>query len=326
MNRPHRRLLLVALAAGPGAFAWPARAQSDYPSRPIRIVVPFPPGGATDVVARLVGDKLSRSLGQPVLVENRAGAGGQLGTEQVARATPDGYTLLVTNTGLVQNALLSAKPSYDPVRDFRPVAQINLAPAVFSINPDLPAKSLPAFIALVKREPGKHSFGSAGVAQTLHLFGEMLNRSAALDMAHVPFQGEALEVNAIMAGHVSGGFATVASSRAAIQAGKLRALAMTGPNRSPLLPDVPSFRELGFAGFDPIGWYGMLAPAGTPPAIVEKLALEVGNALKMPDVSARLNDLALTPTGTTPEEFGRIIRSTLADWSRIMKEANITPN
>jgi tripartite-type tricarboxylate transporter receptor subunit TctC len=326
MNQPTRRLTLALIGVLAVACAGSSRAQADYPSKPIRIVVPFPAGGATDVVARLIADKMSKAFGQPVVVENKAGAGGQIGAEQVVRAAPDGYTVLVTNTGLVQNALLSLKPGYDPVRDFQPVTQINHAPAVFSINPDLAAKTLPEFIALVKREPGKHSFGSAGIAQTLHLFGELLNRTAGLDLAHVPFQGEALEVNAMMAGHVSGGFATVASSRASIQAGKLRALAMTGPNRSPLLPDVPSFRELGYNNFDAIGWYGMLAPAGTPKPIVDRLAREVNNAIRMPDVAARLNDLALTPTGTTPDEFAKIIRSTQADWARIMKEAGITPN
>ncbi|MGE4240783.1 Bug family tripartite tricarboxylate transporter substrate binding protein [Ramlibacter sp.] len=323
----NRRALLLAGASTSLAGLVPAAAlaQSDYPTKPIRIVVPFPAGGATDIVARLVGEKMSKEFGQAVVVENRGGAGGQVGAEAVQRAANDGYTLLVTNTGFLQAPLLATKPIYDPVKDFEAVSQLNLAPNSFVINPALPANNLQEFIALVKREPKKHSFGSGGIAQTLHLFGEMLNKAAGLDMVHAPFQGEVLAVNAILAGQVSCSFITVASSQAQIKAGKLRALGVTGPTRTSLLPDVPTFKEQGYPQFDAVGWYGMLAPAGTPKAIVDKLSRAAAAAIRQPDVSSRLNDLALTPVGSTADEHAAAIRRGLVEWKSIMTVTGMMP-
>ena len=320
MNTITRRHALGALAGAALAGALPASAQSPYPSGPITLIVAFPAGGSTDAVARLVGSKLSQAWKQNVIVENRSGAGGLIGAQRVMSAEPDGYTLLVTNSALVQSALSApgGKAPYDPVNDFAPVTQLNHAPVVFSINPDLPAKTLAEFVALVKREPGKHSFGSGGIGQTLHLQGALLNMKTGLDMAHVPFKGDAALVSDVMAGHVSSGFATIATARAQIQAGKLRPLAVAGP-RSPLLPDVPSMGELGYDGFDAVGWFGMLAPVKTPPPIVDKLADEIARILKMPDVQERLNSLALSPTGGGPAEFKRIIARDYAYWDGVMK-------
>jgi tripartite-type tricarboxylate transporter receptor subunit TctC len=319
-----RRNLLLAMACSLLGATVPALAQ-DYPQRPVKILVPFPAGGANDVVARMVAAKMSAELGQPFVVENRGGAGGQIGTEVVQRSPADGYTLLVTNTGFIQGPLMATRPTYDPQNDFEPISQHNAAPTIFVINPELPAKNLAEFIALVKREPGKHSFGSGGIAQTLHLFGELLNKAAGLEMTHVPFQGELLSVNAIIAGHVSGMFVTVASSRAHVQAGKLRALAATGPTRTPLLPDLPTFRELGHTQFDAVGWYGMLAPRGTPQPIVDRLSKAAINAVNDPDVSARLNALGLAPLGSTSQEMRVAIRRTHDDWKSIMTVTGMIP-
>ncbi len=312
--------LACALLAG-STLPAPAVAQTDFPERSVTLVVPFPPGGSMDALARVAGAKLASAWGKPVIVENRAGAGGLIGAQRVKDAPPDGHTLLITNSALVQGAVstVAIKPPYDPVRDFAPVMHMTLAPVVFSINPKLAAKTLPEFIALVKREPGKHSFGSGGVNQTLHLLGAIFNDAAGLDMAHIAFKGDAELVGDIVGGHVSSGFATIATAGPQIAAGKMRALAVAGP-RSPLLPNVPSFAELGFPQLGVVGWFGMFAPAGTPKSLVNKIAADTAAVLKMPDVAARLTDMSLTPTGLGPEEFGRIVQHDLGYWDGVMKK------
>ncbi|MGV3571899.1 MAG: Bug family tripartite tricarboxylate transporter substrate binding protein [Ramlibacter sp.] len=309
--------LLVAVA-----MVVPAAAQTaPFPDRPVTLVVPFPPGGSMDALARITATKLAEAWGKPVLVDNRAGAGGLIGAQRVKGLPADGYTLLVTNSALVQSAVssLATAPPYDPISDFTPVLQMTLAPVVYVVNPRLPVKTLPEFVALVKREPKKHSFGSGGANQTLHLFGAVFNDAAGLDMAHVPFKGDAPLSNDIIAGHISGGFVTIATARPHIEAGTMRALAVAGP-RSPLLPGVPSFRELGYTQLDVVGWFGMFGPAHLPKPVLDKIAADVATVLKAPDVEQKLKDMSLTPTALGPAEFGRIVQRDLGYWDAVMKK------
>ncbi len=308
--------LLVAATAASAALA-----QSAFPSRPVTIVVPFPAGGSLDAVGRVSAEKLSAMWGQPVLVDNRAGAGGLVGALRVKIASPDGYTLLLTNSALVQNVVgaAAANAPYDPSKDFKPVMQMTDAVGVFIVNPKLPVKNLQEFIALVKREPGKHAYGSAGVNQTLHLLGASFNEAAGLDMAHVPQKGDGPLLNDIVAGHVSGGFATIAAAAPHIAGGTVRVLGVAGP-RSPLLPDVPSFKEMGFPQLDVVGWFGMFAPADTPKPVVDKLAADIEKLLKMPDVVARLRSMSLTPTGLPSAEFSAVVKRDLGYWDTVVRK------
>jgi tripartite-type tricarboxylate transporter receptor subunit TctC len=308
-------MLLLAAAAAPAALAG-----TGFPSRPVTIVVPFPAGGSLDAVARISAEKLSASWGQPVLVDNRAGAAGLVGAQRVKAAPPDGYTLLLTNSAMVQNVVgpAAAHAPYDPLRDFKPVVQVTDAVAVFIVNPKLPARTLAEFIALVKREPKKHSYGSAGVNQTLHLLGATFNEAAGLDMVHVPQKGDGPLLNDILGGQVSGAFATIAAAAPHIAAGTVRVLGVAGP-RSALLPDVPSFKELGFPQLDVVGWFGLFAPAGTPQPVVDKIAADVGKVLKMPDVVARLRGMSLTPTGLPSAEFAAAVNHDLGYWDGVIR-------
>ena len=307
--------LLLAVALVTAAFA------QAFPGRAVTIVVPFPPGGSMDALGRISAEKLSAMWGQPVLVDNRAGAGGLVGAQRVKSAAPDGYTLLLTNSALIQNVVgaAAANPPYDPVKDFEPVMHMTQAPVVFIVNPKLAARNLQEFIALVKREPKKHSFGSGGVNQTLHLLGATFNDAAGLDMAHVPQKGDGPLLNDIVAGHVSGGFVTIATAGPHIASGTVRALGVVGP-RSALLPDVPSFKEMGFAQLDVVGWFGMFAPAGTPRPVIDKISADIATLLKMPDVAAKLRGMSLTPTGAGPAEFAGIVKRDLGYWDTVVRK------
>jgi tripartite-type tricarboxylate transporter receptor subunit TctC len=310
--------LLIAVHFAPAALAQPA-----FPTRPVTLVVPFPAGGSLDTVGRLCAEKLSALWGQPVVIDNRAGAGGLVGALRVKSAPPDGYTLLMTNSAMIQNVVgpAAANPPYDPVRDFTPVMQMTDAVAVFVVNPKLPEKNLQEFIALVKREPKKHSYGSAGVNQTLHLLGATFNEAAGLDMVHVPAKGEGPMLSDIMGGHVSGGFATIAAAAPHIAAGSVRVLGVAGP-RSPLLPDVPSFKEMGFPQLDVVGWFAMFAPAGTPQSVVDKVAADLGTVLKQPEVVAKLRGISLTPSGLASAEFAAVVRRDLGYWETIVRKVS----
>ncbi|TFZ02562.1 tripartite tricarboxylate transporter substrate binding protein [Ramlibacter henchirensis] len=308
--------LLLAASIVPSAVA-----QTAFPNKAVTIVVPFPPGGSMDALGRISAEKLSAVWGQPVLVDNRAGAGGLVGAQRVKGSPPDGYTLLLTNSALIQNVVgaAAANPPYDPIKDFEPVLHMTHAPVVFVVNPKLPVKNLQDFVELVKREPKKHSFGSGGVNQTLHLLGATFNEAAGLDMAHVPQKGDGPLLNDIIAGHVSGGFATIATAGPHIAGGTVRALGVVGP-RSALLPDVPSFKELGYPQLDVVGWFGMFAPAGTPKPVVDRIAGDIASVLKMPDVAAKLRGMSLTPTALPPAEFGSIVKRDLGYWDTVVKK------
>jgi tripartite-type tricarboxylate transporter receptor subunit TctC len=330
-STPSRRLLvrgaLAAAASAAGAAVAPsAFAQAGaFPSRPVRMIVPFPAGGATDLTGRLVAGKLAELWGQPVVVENRPGASGMIGGEQVARAAPDGQTLLVTITTHIQNPALFAKIPYDALKDFEPISQICLSYLVLAVKPEFPARDVREFAAVVKANPGKHTFGSFGTGSSSHIVGERFARSQGLDMAHVPYKGAAPLVTDLLGGQVSSSWIDVSTATQHIAAGKLKPLVVTGPRRAPMLPNVPTMGESGFPGYEPLGWVGMFVPAGTPKPIVEKISRDVMRVVKMPDVAARLNEQTLVPVGDSPESFAATLRQDMALWAKIVAEAGIKP-
>jgi tripartite-type tricarboxylate transporter receptor subunit TctC len=315
-----RRMCLAAgLAAA--ALGGTAFAQANYPSQPIKFLVPYPAGGATDTLARTVAQKLNEAWGQPVLVENKVGASGTIGNAFVAKAPPDGYTVLVGITALIQQQSLMDKLPYDPLKDFAAVTQIARSPSMFAVPVDSPAKTLKDFIALAKANPGKYSFGTYGAGTSAHIQGALFNQQAGLDLLHVPYNGAAPLVTALVGNQLPSAFIDSASARPQLKS--LRPLAVTGTQRMPGLPDVPTFQELGYHSFDPYGWFGLFLPAATPPAIVHKLSEEVNRILKLPDVTARIEALGLQVGGGKPEEFQKTLRSDAAIYARIIKEGNI---
>ncbi len=315
----------IALAAA-CAFAATAIAADVYPSRPVRIVVPFPPGGPADVLARTVGDKLQATLGQPVVVDNRPGAGGNIGMELVAKAAPDGHTLALAPAGnLTVNPSLYRNVPYDVARDFAPVTVIAAVPNILVVNAQVPAKDLAELIAYAKANPGKLNFASPGPGSGAHLAGELLKSSAAIDMVHVPFSGIAPAVTAVVAGDVQVMFAGSSSAMPHVTAGKLRALGVASPKRIASAPALPTLAESGLPGFDVTSWYSIVAPAGTPPAVVERLQREIAKALDAPDVKTKLAGLGAEPVANTPSEFSAMIKVESAKWGKIVKDANIRP-
>ncbi|GCL63114.1 Bug family tripartite tricarboxylate transporter substrate binding protein [Pseudaquabacterium pictum] len=330
MPRLNRRHLLQAALAGTApaaltAAAPAALAQAGFPSKPIKFVVAFPPGGATDLVGRLIASKLQESWGQNVVVENKAGASGMIGSEQVMRAPPDGYTALVTITTHIQNSAIFAKVPYDPLKDFEPVSQICLSYLVLVVKPDFPANNLKEFIAHVKANPGKVSFGSFGTGSSSHIVGETFARKAGLDLAHVPYKGSALMLTDLLGGQIPCAWADVSTATQHIAAGKLKPLAVTGERRAPLLAQVPTLLELGFPGFEPLGWVGILLPAGTPKPIVDKYSNEIVRIVKLPEVRARLYEQTLMPVGDNAASFARTLKRDKQLWQNIVTAAGIKP-
>jgi len=327
MNRPsfplRRRAGLALVAAlATGALLAPAlgQAQAAYPSKPIHIVVPFPPGGSTDVLARRIGDKLASAWGQPVVVDNRAGAGGTVGADYVAKSAPDGYTLLMGVTG--SNAIaqaLYAKLPYDVVKDFAPVSMVVSAPLVLAVNPDVKVRTAQEFLALAKSRPGGLSYGSAGNGTSMHLTGEMYKQAAGVSMVHIPYRGSAGMLTDLMSGQIQATFGDVLVLMPQIQAGKLRALAVTSKTRHPMLPDVPTLDEAGLKGFEALSWQGLFAPAGTPPEVVEKLSAEVNKAVRSPDVREYFASRGFIVEGTTPAAFKALIEAEVKKWTPIVK-------
>ncbi|MBP6895326.1 MAG: Bug family tripartite tricarboxylate transporter substrate binding protein [Gammaproteobacteria bacterium] len=314
-------LALVATLAT-GALLAPVlgQAQGAYPNKPIHIVVPFPPGGSTDVLARRIGDKLASAWGQPVVVDNRAGAGGTVGADYVAKSAPDGYTLLMGVTG--SNAIaqaLYAKLPYDVVKDFAPVSMVVSAPLVLAVNPDVKVRTAQEFLALAKSKPGGLSYGSAGNGTSMHLTGEMYKQAAGVSMVHIPYRGSAGMLTDLMSGQIQATFGDVLVLMPQIQAGKLRALAVTSKTRHPMLPDVPTLDEAGLKGFEALSWQGLFAPAGTPPEVVEKLSAEVNKAVRSPDVREYFASRGFIVEGTTPAAFKALIEAEVKKWTPIVK-------
>jgi tripartite-type tricarboxylate transporter receptor subunit TctC len=296
-------------------------AQGAYPNKPIRMIVPYPPGGPTDVLGRIVAQKLSESLGQQVLIENRPGASGMIGAEMVAKAAPDGYTLLTNASIHIINPSLYPKMNFDALRDFVPVSLIAQVPLILVVNPGLPAKSVQELIALGKAQPDRLNFGSSGNAAAPHLAGESFKIATGVQMQHVPYKGSAPALTDLIGGQVQLIFDSMPSAMPHVKSGKIRALAVTTARRSPTVPDLPTIAESGVPGFDISTWYGVWAPAGTPRDIVNRISSEVAKALQQPAVRERLVALGAEPAGDTPEEFAAYCQSELAKWSKIVRES-----
>ena len=296
----------------------------EYPVRPIRIIVAYTPAGATDILARTVGQKMSEAWGQPVIIDNRPGANGNIGTEAAARASPDGYTLLMVTAGTHGiNPGLYRKLPFDAVKDFAPVSLVALVPNILVVNNSLPAKSVKELIAYAKANPGKLSYGSPGIGATGHLSMELFKSMAGLDMVHVTYKGSAGVLADLMGGQINLSFDNMPPYLPQVKAGKIRALAVSTPKRSPAAPDIPTTAEAGVPGYEATAWFGLVATAGTPPAIVAKLAAETQRILKLPDVAERIAGLGAEPVGNTPDEFGKFIVSEIAKWSRVIREAKV---
>jgi tripartite-type tricarboxylate transporter receptor subunit TctC len=297
-----------------------ASAQGDYPSRPIRLVVTVPPGGAADFIARLVGGKVSEALGQPVLVENRGGAGGIAGTEAVAKAAPDGYTLLVADVGQVAiNPHLYAKLPYDALKDLGAVTLLGTTSLFLVVNPTVPATSFAELVALARAQPGKLSYGSSGIGSIHHLATEALKSALKLDIVHVPYKGMGQAVPALLGGQVSLLYSALPAIDAHVKAGKLKLLAISTPRRSAQAPDVPTVVELGVPGYDFGPEIGVLAPAGLPPALLAKISAEIAKAVRQPEVSQRYLQLGIEPLGSTPEAYTARIRAAYERYAIVVK-------
>jgi tripartite-type tricarboxylate transporter receptor subunit TctC len=295
-----------------------------YPTRPIRLVVPFSAGaGVTDIMARLVGQHLSASIGQQVVIDNRPGAGGIPGTEVVSRAAPDGYTLLMTNVALAVNPFLYPKLPYDAAKDFMPVTMVNSAPLLLVVHPSIAARSVKELVAYAKSHPGLLNYGSGGVGSTPHLSGELFKSLAGIDVVHVPYKGGAPALTDLVGGQLSFMIENMPGTMPFVKGGKLRALAITSPKRSPLEPALPTMAEAGVPGYEVIGWNGLVAVKGTPPAIVARLHTEVAGILRTPEVRQRLAALGAEPVGNTPDEFGAFIKAEIARWGKIIREKGI---
>ena len=294
-----------------------------YPARPVRLIVPFGAGGPTDVIARLVAQKLSERWGQQVYIENLPGAGGNTGVATVARAPADGYTILVVSTGFMVNPSMYAKVPYDPIKDFAPITLVAAPPNVVSVHPTFPAKTLKELVELVKAHPGKYSFAQPSIGSTPHLAGELLKQQYRLDLVTVPFNSAALAVNSTIGGHTPIAFTALPPAMANIKDGKLRGLAVLSVRRAPALPDVPTNAEAGIPDLESDTLTGIVAPAGTPKDIIDRWRDDIAKAVATAEVKERLETLGFAPVANTPNEFGARIRSEIAKWSKVVQDANI---
>jgi tripartite-type tricarboxylate transporter receptor subunit TctC len=321
----HRASALIAGLLASAAVMEPVHAQQAYPSRPIRLVLPFPPGGSTDIVARLVGQKLTEAWGQPVLVDNRPGAGGNVAAEAVARAPADGYSLLQANVAHAIGATLYPKLGYDLVKSFVPVIQLATTPYVLLAHPAVPARNTKELVALAKSRPGQLNYASAGSGSATHLSGELLKTLSKTDMLHVPYKGTGPALTALMAGEVDLYFTAVPAAVPLVTAGKVRALGVTSTRASALMPQVAPIADAGLKGYETSTWHGVLAPAGTPADIVQKLAGEIARMLSQPDVADRLKGQGLEPVGGTPDQFAAYLKAEIAKWAVVVKASGARP-
>ena len=296
----------------------------DYPNKPIRLIVPFATGGVTDTSARLIADKLSRQIGQQVIVENRPGGSGNPGTQYVAQSTPDGYTLLLAFDGtMVINPFVFPKIPFDTVKDFQPVTKLGDAALVLVAHPSVPAKNFPQLMAYSKANPGKLSFGHSGTGGTTHVAGELLKQRTGLDMLHIPYKSGGQAVVDAIGGQVPLAYSAVAGAHSHVKSGKLNAIGVSSLKRISSLPDAPTFDEQGVTGFEAVSWVGILAPAKTPPAIVERLHRDLAIALKEADTRERFSTLGIEPVGNTPEQFAEQIKADLVRWGKVVERAKI---
>jgi tripartite-type tricarboxylate transporter receptor subunit TctC len=326
MNQGTQGMKKLSIAALLAVAASAALAQS-WPARPVTLVVPFPPGGGTDTGARIIAEQLAKKWGQSVVVDNKGGAAGQIGADVVAKARPDGYTILMGNIGTQAiNPALYPKMAYDPDKAFAPITLVAELPLAMMVNPGVPARSVKDFIALAKAQPGKLSYSSSGAGGGPHLAAEMFKDATGSFILHVPYRGGAPAIDDLPAGHVQLSFMTVLEASGHIKAGKLRALAVTSDKRVSALPDVPTLAEAAVPGFNSISWIGLLAPAGTPKEIVDKIAADVREAVGREDVRDKLVQLGAVPAGTTPAQFSALIDNDRKRYTQIIRERKITVN
>lgn len=304
----------LALAAASAA----ASAQA-YPHKTIRMVVPFPAGGPTDIIARTVGQRLTESMGQAVVIDNRGGSGGNIGADIVAKAAPDGYTLLMAIVSFAINPSLYSKSPFDPVKDFAPITRTGAATIIFVASPSVGAKTIKDMIALAKAKPKQYNFGSPGAGTPHHLAGELLNATAGIELTHIPYKGAAPAIADLLGGQVNTAFVSLPAALPHVKAGKLVGLGITSPGRSAVAPDLPTFAEAGLGGYALENWYGALAPAGTPKDIITKLNTEIVKALQLPEVRERLISQGFETRTSTPEEFAAYLKSEIVKWAGIVK-------
>ena len=309
----------VALSLVPGAHA------QSYPDRPLRVVVPFAPGGAVDIVARIVAQKMNESLGEPVIVDNRGGAGGTIGTDLVAKAKPDGYTLLVASMGVAVNAVLYPKLPYDTLKDLAPVTMLAEQPNIVVVHPSLPARSIRELLALARSRPGQITYGSGGVGSNSHLATVLFLMTAKVDMLHVPYKGLGPAITDLVGGQVQLAVSNVSTALPHVKAGKLRLLAVTTKKRFPLFPDTPTVTEAGLPDYESSGWYGMWAPAGTPPQVIGTLNREMTKILTSAALKEQFGSQGLEPMPTSPEAFARTLRVEIEKWGKVIKATGAKP-
>jgi len=319
--RPMSSLLRLALTATL-LFACAAAQAQGWPNKPVRFVIPFPAGGSTDIVGRLIGEKLGQSLGQPFVIDNRAGAGGTTGSDLVAKAAPDGYTLLMgtSSTHAIASSLYAKLP-YDATRDFAPVSLLGTATILLVVNPSVPAKSVRELVALAKAQPGQLTFASSGNGSVSHLTGEYFKSLAGIDMQHIPYKGDSPMTVDLVSGRVSMAFGTAVAFLPYVQSGKLNALAVTNAKPSAVAPGLPTVADAGLNGFEALQWFGLLMPAATPKEIVDKLQSEVARVLRMPDVRERLQGLGIEIVGSSPDAFASFMQAETRKWGKIVKDS-----
>ncbi|HEX5930936.1 MAG TPA: tripartite tricarboxylate transporter substrate binding protein [Methyloceanibacter sp.] len=313
------RALLATLSV---AFALHAYGQDAWPTRPVRMILPFPPGGGTDILGRLIAERLSAGIGQPVVTENRGGAGGNVGAEAAARSAPDGYTIVLVAPSLAISPTLYSKINYDPVKDFAPISLVATVPNVMVTQPSLPGQ-LQEFIAFVKAKPGALNFGSGGAGTSNHLAGELFNIVIGARLVHVPYKGVNLAMQDVLAGNVHLVFIGIPAAAPHIKAGKLRALAIVAPQRSTALPDVPTVAEAGLKDFEVTTWYGILAPVGTPQSVVKRLNAELVKVMHAPEMKEKLTATGTEPLTSTPEEFAAYIKREIVKWRDVIRRAGV---
>jgi tripartite-type tricarboxylate transporter receptor subunit TctC len=313
---------LAALAAL--ALCIPAQAATAFPTKPIRIIVAYTPAGTTDILARAIGQKMSETWGQPVIIDNRAGAAGNIGTEVAARATPDGHTLIMGTAGTHGiNVSLYRKLSWHPLNDFAPISLAAMVPNIMVVNNSLPVKNVREFLAHVKANPGKLSYGSPGNGSTAHLSMELFKSMTGASLVHIPYKGSAGVLADVMGGQIAVTIDNMPPYLPQVKAGKIRALAVSTAKRSSAVPDLPTIAEAGVPGYEAGAWFGLLAPTGTPKPVVTQLSNETARILKLPDISKRISELGAEPVGSTPEQFTALIKSEIAKWAKVIKDANV---
>jgi tripartite-type tricarboxylate transporter receptor subunit TctC len=319
---PRLRSLLLTAAGTLVALTTMAAAQADYPTRPVRLIIPFPPGGSNDVVGRVIAQHLGDVLGKQVIVDNRGGAGGVVGTEQAAHAAPDGYTLLGISLAHAVNPWLYKLP-YDPIKAFAPIGIMGKGPVVLSVNPTLPVHSVKELIAMAKQKPGDLQYASAGVGSFQHLSAELFKLTAAVDLLHIPFKGGGPAMVDVMGGHTKVMFSSLVQTTPNIKSGKLRALGVGGTERSKVLPDIPTIAEAGVPSYESVNWWGIVAPAGTPAPIIEKLHAALSKAQDNPEAQKYFDNEGAVIVRMSTEEFGKYMVSEMNKWERVVKEGHI---